>query len=257
MPFAQDLGFLQPRAFLMTFRLSRLLGRSLPVALAVLATLGTTASIAAPVLTPLAVDFEDLTVSGFSVRPGSGYQGFDWGDGFHVMCRENPLASCDINNYVATDTSGSRLISRTDDTAFYFDGGEFWSRRGLDAVGDFYFILYSGGAVVYRGDDKDLTGSGKEEKMLLSGTPTFRSPSYAGPITAMAFFFDNDDYDHFAFDNLAFRVLLEPAGPGDVGGPVDPGTPGNSVPTPASAPLLVLGLGLLAWRRRHGAQGGS
>lgn len=245
----------------MTCLLSRPWARTARAALALFAAAGVASpSLATPVLTPLTVTFEDLTVTGFSAKPSTGYQGFDWGDGLHVLCREAPAASCSDNNYMATAGEfTSRQISRTDDAAFYFDGGDFWSRRGVDAVGNFYFILYSGANVVYRGDDKDLTGSGKVEKMLLSGTPSFRTPGYADPITAMSFFFGNDDHDHFAFDNLKFRVWAEPAdagsGPGSDGGAVDPGQPGtpaHAVPTPASAPLLLLGLALLASRRRFG-----
>lgn len=227
---------------------SRLLGatsrtvRSL--ALGALVSLVSTAALAVPTLTARTVDFEDLAVTGFSTQPVDGYQGFDWGDGIHVLCRENPAVPCGANQYAATSgATTSRLISRSDATAFYFDGGDFWSRRAADAVGDFFFILYNGANVVYRGDDRDLTPSGREERMLLSGTPQFRTPGYTGPITAMSFLFDNDDYDHFAFDRLNFRVLVEPAGPT---------TPPAAVPVPATAPLLALALGLLAWRRRPG-----
>lgn len=225
----------------------RALRTTLALAFSALATLTSGVAVAVPVLTPLTVDFEDLNIPGFSVQPSGGYQGFDWGNGIHVLCREAPAAPCGDNQYAATSGANtSRLISRTDDSAFYFDGGDFWSRRGADAVGDFYFILYSGNTVVYQGNNKDLTPSGDRERMLLSATPSARSTGYSGPITAMSFIFDNDDYDHFAFDNLRFRVLAEPAGTGSTPGT----TPGTAVPAPASAPLIALGLGLLAWRRR-------
>ena len=45
--------------------------------------------------------------------------------------------------------SNDRWFRRADGTPFYFDGADFWSRRGLDATGNFYFVLSLKGKVVY------------------------------------------------------------------------------------------------------------
>ena len=76
----------------------------------------------------------------------AGYGGFIWGDRWYAL--QNTTAT---NNYLAVGSGLSITIRRADGTAFYFDGADFWSRRGLDAVGDFYFVLYYQGQTVYNG----------------------------------------------------------------------------------------------------------
>lgn len=219
---------------------------------------------AVPVLTPLTVDFEDLAFSGYATQPGAGYQGFNWGNGIYVQCGEAGGTDCGsvgaaANQYASTAGQfSSRYIGRTDGAGFYFDGGDFWSRRGADAVGDFYFILYGqNGQAVYQGNDKDLTGTGKEEKMVFTNEHTWMAPSYSDLIFGLSFIFDNDDYDHFAFDNLAFRALVAPLV--DTGlilteGAVTPaeGTAtGNTVSEPGTMALVATGLLVAAWMRRR------
>lgn len=236
---------------------------------------------AVPVLTDLTVDFEDVSISGYAAHLELGYKGFTWGNvapnaGFSglagnifVQCAEAGGTDCSTlpgNNQYASTTgqngaAGSYTIRRTDGSGFYFDGGDFWSRRGADAVGDFYFILYGqNGQTMYRGDNEDLTGSGKREKMVLSGVPTDMAPSFTDMIYGMSFIFDNDDYDHFAFDNLDFRVFVENTGTSGTAGaggtsiePAPVGSPTNTVPEPGTLALLGLGLGAAAWSRRRAA----
>ena len=87
---------------------------------------------------------------------------------------------------------------------FYFDGADFWSRRGLDANGDFYFVLSLKGKTVYNG----LTAK-KGGRMLFTGAPTLLKPDYTGPIDLIAITFSGNgkDWNHLAFDNFRFRAI--------------------------------------------------
>ena len=138
---------------------------------------------------------------------------------------------------------GHHLRNRSDDEAFdfYFDGADFWSRRGVDATGDFYFVLYNDGQVVYNGlEDK------KNGKMVFKGASSFMTVAAGMPIDAIGFAFDNDDYDHLAMDNFRFRV--------------DATTLGSvtAVPEPHTTAMLLAGLGVIGVmgrrRRQHQAQ---
>lgn len=196
---------------------------------AILATglaLSLTATAAEPVAATLT--FNDLGASTIGMHLPDGFGGFDWGDRWYYMS----AASTPGDTFLASSTVGSTLIRRTDGADFHFDGADFFSRRGLDANGDFFFVLYRDGATVYQGN----LLNGNEGRMRFTGTPTLLTPGYSGPIDAMALGFDNDDYDHLAMDNFQFRAVLA--------------TP--PVPEPDSLALIVAGLGLigLVVRRR-------
>ena len=196
------------------------------------------------------LDFEDLAAPAGSTSNGNeiftgalrnGYAGFNWA-GFgpagtpsgNYFSTENKLTG---NNYVALSGGGS-FITRSDGADFFFDGLDVWSRRGLDANGDFSFMLYNNGQTVYNGST-DKAGrnvfTGTSQTFLAEVFGSNGNAAYSGPIDAMAFFFDNDDYDHMAFDNLQVRVSA-----------IAPGTPARtSVPEPGSHALLLAGLGLI------------
>jgi hypothetical protein len=150
-------------------------------------------------LSSFMLDFDAIGAPVIGSRMVDGYGGFEWGDQwFSLSAAQNPA-----NTFLVTSTTGGTLIRRTDGADFYFDGADFWSRRGLDATGDFFFVLYKDGAIVYRGDEDPDHSSGD---MDFTGTPTLLTANYTGPIDAMALGFDNDDYDHLAMDNFRFRA---------------------------------------------------
>ncbi len=173
------------------------------------------------------LEFDDLG-SGSGAHLPEGFGGFDWGDRWYYMTR----AAAPDQTFLATSTVGSTMIRRSDGADFHFDGADFFSRRGADANGDFFFVLYHDGQTVYQGN---LLGN--DGRMRFTGTPTLLAPDYAGPIDGMAFGFDNDDYDHLAMDNFRFRAEAIAPLP---------------VPEPESWLLMGAGLGLvrLIARRR-------
>jgi hypothetical protein len=184
----------------------------------------TVAAAADPV--PGVLDFDELPPSAIGTHLPAGYGGFTWGGQWYEMS-QTPAGG---NNFLATSTSGGTLIRRNDRSAFHFDGADFWSRRGLDGTGDFFFVLYGeSGEVLYNGDVDGNAG-----RMRFSNTPTFLQANYTGAVHAMAFGFDNDDYDHLAMDNFRFRA-----------------TAVSAVPEPSIAVMVSLGLGLFlvsAWK---------
>lgn len=165
--------------------------------------------------------FNDFAATTVGQLLPEGFAGFEWGDRWYAMSR----SATPGDTFLASSTVGSTLIRRSDGSDFHFDGADFFSRRGLDANGDFFFVLYHDGATVYQGN---LLGS-NAGRMRFTGTPTLLSPDYAGPIDALAFGFDNDDYDHLAMDNFRFRAEAV------------------SLPVPEPEPyaLLLAGLGMV------------
>lgn len=160
---------------------------------------GAVEAAAAITTTQLAVqlNFDDFIASPVGVHMPAGYGGFIWGDRWFAM--QNPATG---KNYLALGSGVSLWIQRADGTPFYFDGATFWSRRGLDAVGDLYFVLYYQGQTVYNG----LTA--KKGKRVFTDVPKRLKPPYTGPIDGMALAFDGNgkDWNHLAMDNFRFRV---------------------------------------------------
>ncbi len=146
------------------------------------------------------VTFDDLGASpGGTLMPPS-YGGLDWGNSaWHFM------TSASGNNFLAL-SAPSTLVRSESLTDFVFEGADFWSRRGLDGNGDFYFVLYLDGATVYNGL---LDPDGRQR---FDGTSRFFVPNYAGLVDAFAIAFDNDDHDHLAMDNLRVKGVPTPGG---------------------------------------------
>lgn len=146
------------------------------------------------------LSFDDFITPAIGANLPAGYGGFIWGDRWFAL--QGAVAG---QNHLAVGSGLSIVIRRADGTPFYLDGADFWSRRGLDAVGDFYFVLYYQGRTVYNG----LTA--RKGKQVFTGTPTLRKPDYTGPIDAFALAFDSNglDWNHLAMDNLRFRVDLK------------------------------------------------
>ncbi len=150
-----------------------------------------------PATQSFVLGFDDFTATTGGVHMPDAYAGFAWGDrwfGLYDVSRNQ--------NHLAVGSGLSMVIQRADGGAFHFDGADFWSRRGLDAVGDFYFVLYYKGATVYNG----LTA--RKGRMVFTGTPTLLRPDYSGPVDGIAFAFDGNglDWNHLALDNFRFRL---------------------------------------------------
>ncbi len=174
--------------------------------IAVAITLSATLTAAADVL-----DFNDLGPSrGGALMPAI-YHGIRWeGSSWHYMTAPTG------NTFLALSTPSTLVRLAPGGSEFTLQGARVWSRRGADALGDFYFFLYHNGVTVYNGfEDPD-------GRQRFDGTPRVFAPSYVGPIDAFAIGFDNDDHDHIAIDDLEL-VFQTPCtadldGDGAVGG---------------------------------------
>lgn len=179
---------------------------------------------------PGVLSFEDapeLHVPLATLNGTSGYAGFNWGTAY-VPTTLAPVPAAMLT-YLAFSSTGTGIV-RSDGADFYFDGADFWSRRGVDANGSFYFYLMHDGVVVFDGREDSDT------RIDFTATPGFIQSGYAGPIDYMAIVFrqGGDDWDHLAMDNFHFRAQAAP------------------VPEPAASLYMALGLGLvgLIARRR-------
>lgn len=146
------------------------------------------------------IDFNDLGPSTIGVHMPATYNNLRWGtsDWHYLTSVSDPaetfLALSGTATFVGVITGG-------DD--FYFDGADFWSRRGLDANGDFYFVLYHDGVTVYNGR---VDNDGRQR---FDGTHQLLAPSYTGPIDGFALAFDSgpDHWNHLAMDNIRIRPI--------------------------------------------------
>lgn len=151
---------------------------------------------------PVTLSFNDLGLPDVLGAPvPAGYGGFSWGSQWYSMTNQPDLSA----TYLAMGSVSSTLIRRVDGKPFYFDGATFWSRRGLDAQGNFYFVLYFQGVTVFDGT------LSKKTRMEFTGNPTVIKTGYKGQIDGMAFVFKNKDYNHVAADDFKFRIVDETA----------------------------------------------
>lgn len=146
------------------------------------------------------LNFDDIGAGSGGIPMPTGYAAFDWGSMYYAMSSTTAPG----NTYVAMGSGSSTVIRSWDGKPFYFDGADYWSRRGLDANGTFYYVLYLKGQTVYNGQTAKKGG-----KMLFTGTPTWLRPNYTGPIDAIALTFRNNgrDWNHLAFDNFRIRQI--------------------------------------------------
>lgn len=146
------------------------------------------------------MNFDDIDTRTGGIPMPTGYASFDWGSMYYAMSSSTAPG----NTYVAMGSGSSTMIRRWDTKPFYFDGADYWSRRGLDAAGTFYYVLYLKGQTVYNG----LTAK-KGGKMNFTGTPTWLKPDYTGPVDGIAMAFKNNgrDWNHLAFDNFRIRNI--------------------------------------------------
>ncbi len=177
--------------------------KSALLALAILVNSG--AANAQLVPTSATIGFENLGVSTLGVHMPTNYGGFSWNNtDWHYLS----LASSPSNTFLALSGAATSIV-RTGGGNFYFDGADFWSRRGLDAIGSFYFILHLDGALVYDGRD-DPDG-----RMRFTGEKQHFTPNYSGLVDVVAVVFrqGGDDWDHLAMDNFQFRTELATESP--------------------------------------------
>lgn len=175
------------------------------------------------------LNFNDLGPSTGGTHMADGYGGFNWtSSDWHYMS----VASAPENTYLALSGTGTSIY-RPGGADFYFNGADFWSRRGLDANGTFYFILSRNGALVYDGrNDRD-------GRNRFTGIPTTFRPNYSGPVDSVAVVFaqGGDDWDHLAMDNFSFTdaaAVVVPPAPSPAPTPTPTPTP---APAPAPAPV--------------------
>ncbi|MBL0718565.1 hypothetical protein JI742_01565 [Piscinibacter sp. Jin2] len=136
--------------------------------------------------------FNDLLSS---VQVPTPYQGFQWGAGWYAY------KTTDKPTVYASASTASLFVRRFDGKPFFFDGADFWSRRGLDANGAFWFVLYLKGKTVYTGVNNS------KARMRFTATPTLLKPPYTGAVDmiALAFPSSGKDWNHLAMDNFRFR----------------------------------------------------
>jgi len=157
------------------------------------------------------LDFNDLGPSSGGALMPAVYGGLRWeGSSWHFMT--SPAG----NTFLALSLPNTLVRLAPKGNEFQFNGMQVWSRRGADAIGDFYFFLYHNGQTVYNGfEDPD-------GRQRFNGTPQFFTPNYKGPVDAFAIGFDNDDHDHIAIDDLDIAFIAAPCaadldGDGSVG----------------------------------------
>jgi hypothetical protein len=145
------------------------------------------------------LNFNELGVKPLGAHMPDTYGDISWkGSNWHYMTD----ATAPGDTYLALTGSATAVI-RAGHAPFFFDGADFWSRRGLDANGNFYFVLSLKGQVVYNGV------TAKNGKVRFDGTHRTLTPPYTGPVDTVAIAFakpgKGGDWDQLAMDNFRFR----------------------------------------------------
>lgn len=155
----------------------------------------------APASRAAVISFNDLGPSTGGTHMPDQYSGLRWAtSNWHSMT----LASNPADTFLALSGTSTTVLTVLNGPDFYLDGADFWSRRGADANGDFYFVLYHDGVTVYNG--RTATNG----RQRFNATHSTFVPDYTGPIDGFAIAFDNDDWDHLAMDNLNIRFIPSP-----------------------------------------------
>lgn len=145
------------------------------------------------------LDFNDLGASTVGTRMPDSYGGLNWKT---TQWHHMTTAAAPADPFLALSGSAT-AIKRSDGAAFYFDGADFWSRRGVDANGNLHFVLSLKGKVVYNG------ATAKGGKLRFTGTPRQIRPAYTGLVDTVALSFNKSgkggDWDQLAMDNLRLR----------------------------------------------------
>ncbi len=170
------------------------------VALSIIVTVASAISTSAQTtLSTNLLDFDDLNSQTIGTRMPTNYGGLSWS--FNAWYYQHSAASPTNTYLVLASASTAIFVGGGQD--FYFEGADYWSRRGLDANGSFYFYMMRDGVVVYDGrDDND----GRQRFTNVKQTCV---PNYTGLVDYVAVVFTQggDDWDHLAMDNLRIRSV--------------------------------------------------
>jgi len=152
-----------------------------------------------------------------------GYGGFRWSTSDWYYMSD----AAGTNTYLALGGQATAFVS-SDGSDFLFQGLDAFSRRGLDATGSFYFVLYRDGVTVYNGL---LDNDGRQR---FTGASATFVPTYTGPVdgVAIAFAQGGGDWDHLAIDNVRIGAVAAP-----VVTTVAPTTTIAPAPAPNPAPV--------------------
>jgi hypothetical protein len=163
--------------------------------LAAVLVLGASATFAQAAYTAGQLDFQDLGPDTTGTAVPDGYGGFRWGSSWFAYT--NPT---DLSNTFLASTSTADTFQRSDGQPFYFDGAVFWSRRGLDAQGTFYYVLYLQGNIVFDGRIRT------KDRRIFTGTPKLLVTGYKGLVDRVVMVFKRRDWNHCAMDDFRFRA---------------------------------------------------
>lgn len=150
-----------------------------------------------PAPLPTVLEFDDLGATNTGLHMPDRYDGFRWlNSNWHAMT----VAGAPANGFLALSGASTAILSDSGRN-FIFDGAEFWSRRGADATGSFFYICYLDGAVIYDGRDDD------NGRMRFTGARQHFPCPFTGPVDGVAVVFrqGGDDWDHLAMDRFQFH----------------------------------------------------